>query len=203
VAALTEVASAANGERRGDSMETTLAANLRSGSGKGTARKLRSEGKLPAVMYGPGHDATSLTVDPVALTTLFRKTGDRNTIVTLQVEGKDVPVLVREVQKHPVTRELVHVDFFQVTSERKVEVTIPVSTVGRAKGALLGGRIRLIRRSMRALCNYDNIPKTIEVDVTPLDIGDMVKASELVVDDTVELLFGQDFYVLTLYGNRQ
>jgi large subunit ribosomal protein L25 len=181
-------------------METTLAATIRTDSGKGIARKLRAAGKLPAVMYGPGHDAVPVVVDPTELQNIFRLTGDKNTIVDLQVDGRGVPALVRDVQRHPVTRELLHVDFFCVAEGRKIEVLVPVEPVGEPVGAVLGGRIRLIRRVLRARCEYGAIPSSFIVNVDHLDVNDMIRVSEIVPPEGVELVYDVDYNVITLYG---
>ena len=125
-------------------VDTSLQASSRDNFGKGWARKVRQEGQLPAVMYGPLTEPQPLTLDPNQLLTIFKETQDRNTVVRVQVDnGGDVPCLVREVQRHPLSRELLHVDLYAVNPEGEVEVMVPLTTVGRPKGAVLGGRIRL------------------------------------------------------------
>ncbi|MBX2800452.1 MAG: 50S ribosomal protein L25 [Myxococcales bacterium] len=185
-------------------MDTTINVQVREATTKGGARKVRAEGKLPAVVYGPAHEPRPIVVDPVALTGLFKHTQDRNTVVDLKIgEEAVVPCLVREVQRHPVSRQILHVDFYAVDREADVEVMVPLTTVGRPKGALMGGRVRLIRRTVRAACRYDRIPSEFEVDVSHLDIGDMVKASEIPLPDGVRLVYDNDYNVITLYGKRR
>lgn len=181
---------------------TMLQASRRTGDGKGAARKLRARGVLPAVVYGPEHDPVSITVDPGALTDIFKKSQDRNTIIDLDIEGEKLPVLVREVQRHPVSRKILHVDFYRVSAERPVEVMVPIRPYGRPRGAVLGGRLRVIRRALRARCRYDRIPKDFPVDVSPMRIGDMVRASQIKLPEGVELVADHDINVLTLYGKR-
>lgn len=184
-------------------MNTNLNAEVRSGeSGKGVARKIRKAGKLPGVVYGAGNEATAVIVDPKALTDMFMATRNRNTVVNLEIDGTTHPCLVREVQRHPLSRQMLHVDFYKVPEEDAVTVMVPIQGVGRAKGMTLGGRLRLIRREVRIRCNYKHIPATIDFDITPLDIGDMVKASELPLPEGCELDADNDFNVMTLYGKR-
>lgn len=184
-------------------METTLNAELRpNATGKGNNRKLRALGKLPAVVYGPEHEATPVSVDPHALDAIFRNTRNRNTIIKLMVNGEAVDCLVREVQRHPVTRAFEHVDFYRLSESRPVEVMVPVSTVGKSKGASIGGRVRIIRRELTVACSYDHIPSTLEVDVSTLDIGEMMKASEIVAPEGTKVLFAKDFNVVTIVGKR-
>ncbi len=184
-----------------------IEATLRSESGKGLARKLRAQGRLPAVMYGPHTEPLSLALDPQVLINLFRTTQNRNTVVDVKMAGEAddnaVPCLVREVQRHPLTRDILHVDLYAVDREGEVEVMVPLTTVGRPKGAILGGRIRLIRRTVKASCRYDRIPEKFVVDVSHLDIGDMVKASEIPLPEGVSLVYDHDYNVITLYGKKR
>jgi large subunit ribosomal protein L25 len=183
-------------------MDTNLAVEIRSGSGKGDARKLRAAGKIPAVLYSSGEQATQLTLDPTQLTEIFRQTGNRNTIVQLDLNGGSVSALVKEAQRHPVSREILHIDFLQVQDGKQIEVMVPLRPVGRAAGAALGGRVGVIRRKVKVRCAFDLIPEALDIDVTPMNVGDMVKASEIVTPEGVEVVFDHDFYVLSLYGKR-
>ena len=183
-------------------MNTTLEAEQRNPGKKGDARKLRRSGRVPAVYYGPAQDPMSLAVDPEVLVRLFQATGDRNTLVQLKVDGSDYPALVREVQRHPVTREIQHVDFYSPPQDKPIEVMVPIVTVGKPAGAILGGRLRIIRREVRALCLFNKIPVNLEVDVTHMNVGDMVRVSEVKTPTGVELLYDNDFNVVTVYGKR-
>lgn len=181
---------------------TSLQAAIRTDNGKGNARKLRAAGRVPGVVYGPYHESIAISIDPNTLSDIFKQSRDRNTIVELQLEGETVPTLVREVQRHPLTRELLHVDFYRVSKERPVEVMVPLVPQGRPRGAVLGGRTRLIRRELKVRCTYDRIPSGLPVDVTPMQIGDMVRVSQIKAPQGVEILYDHDFNVVTVYGKR-
>ena len=184
-------------------MDTTIEVTPRADTGKGWARKARAAGQLPAVVYGPSYGPRPITLDPTPLVDLFRRTGNRNTVVQVSLgDGETVPCLVREVQRHPVSRQILHVDFYAVDREAEVEVMVPIRPVGRPKGAILGGRLRLIRRQVRAACRYDQIPESFEVDVSPMEIGDMLSASQISLPDGVRLVQEHDFNVVTVYGKR-
>lgn len=182
---------------------TSLQVEIRQDSGKGVARKLRATGKVPGVVYGPESDPVSVAIDPRALTDIFQETRNRNTIVELQMDGKTVPCLVREVQRHPVSRDLLHVDFYRLADDRQVAVDVPLVPIGRPKGAVLGGRLRLIRRTLTALCLPKDIPASFEIDATPLNIGDMVRSSEINLPEGVKLKLESDINVLACYGKRK
>jgi len=184
-------------------MENKLEANVRTDEGgKSHARKLRMAGQIPAVVYGGGGEATRVSFKPKALLDLFDATKNRNTVLTLELGGEAVPVLVGEVQRHPVNRTLVHVDFIRVSEDRPVTVMIPVNPTGKPKGAVAGGRLRVIRRELKARCRYDRIPERFNLDVSEMDIGDFYKASAVPTAEGVEVLFEQDFNVLSVEGKK-
>lgn len=181
-------------------METAIEVMPRSDRGKGAARKIRAAGKVPAILYGPTSTPRAVSVDPEALVAIFDQSRDRNTVVRVQLEGNEISCLVREVQRNPLTREILHVDFYAVGEGAEVNVKVPLVAVGKPKGALLGGRVRIIRREVRTVQAWNQIPRQIEVDVSPLDIGDMIKASALVLPEGVRLERGPDFAVVSLDG---
>jgi large subunit ribosomal protein L25 len=182
---------------------SALSAASRPPSGKGGARKTRAAGRIPAVVYGRGRQAETIAVDPYALGELFKTTGNRNTIVQLEIDGaKAVPCLVRDVQRHPVSRALLHVDFYAVP-ETPIEIMIPVKTIGRPKGLLLGGHLRLVRRTLKAVCTYDRIPDALTVDVSELDVDQFMNISQIPVPDGVRLVYDRDFPVVNVYGKSK
>ena len=181
---------------------TTLSATVRSQFGKGAARKARRSGQVPAVMYCPDHETVHLSFAPKDLVDIFRETQNRNTVLSIEVDGQTVPTLVKKVQRNPLTREILHVDLYRLSEARPVEVMVPLETTGRPVGAVLGGRVRLIRRDIKARCVYTKIPSSFVVDVTPMNIGDMVKASEIPAPEGVEVVIDNDFNVVTLYGKK-
>lgn len=179
-----------------------LTANPRSEMGKGAARKLRAAGQLPAVIYRAGQPATSITLDPHELENAFRKTGNRNTLVDLGVDGKNFVCLVKSTQRDPVNAELLHVDFFEVDSNENVVIDVPVSTVGKAAGVVAGGKLRIVKRYLRIQCKPGDIPDTVAVDVTPLAIGDFVRVSQIPAPTGTEIIAPNDFNVVTVIGKR-
>ncbi len=169
-------------------------------TGKENARKIRSNGKVPAVIYGAGSAATSIEVEPNVLVDLFRKTNNRNTVVHLAVDGKHVPTLVREVQRHPLSREILHVDFQAVAKDQPVVVPVPVRVIGKSKAVGVGGRINVVRRSVKVASAYDRIPEFVDVDVSELDVGDVVRVSKVPMGDGTEIVFDNDFQILSVEG---
>jgi len=180
---------------------TSLHVGLRNDNlGKGASRKLRATGLVPGVVYGQDQAPLAVSFNALDLTNIFKQTGNRNTIVSLDVEGEVVPTLVREVQRHPVERDILHVDFYRLSDTKAVVVEVPLATTGKPAGALMGGRTRLIRRSVMVRCVPSAIPAVFEIDATLLNIGDMVRASEITLPDGVSLVAESDFNVVTCYG---
>ncbi len=184
-------------------MDTNMNATVRQDDvGKGAARKLRAAGRLPAVVYAQGAEATPIHIDPLTLTTIFRKTENRNTIIHLEIDGESVPCLVRDAQRHPLTREILHVDFYRLAEGQSVLVDVPLEPTGRPAGASLGGRLRVIRRTVSVRSDWSAIPATLPVDVTPMVIGDFITVSAITVPAGVEIVYESDFNVLSVYGKK-
>jgi large subunit ribosomal protein L25 len=179
-----------------------LSANPRSDMGKGAARKLRAQGLMPAVIYRAGQPATSISLDPHALEQAFRKTGNRNTLVDLAIDGNNFVCLVKATQRDPVDSKILHVDFYEVSSDEYVVVDVPVSTTGKAAGEVEGGKMRIIKRDLRLRCKPADIPDTIVVDVSELSVGDFTRVSGIVAPSGATIIAGSDFNVVTVLGKR-
>lgn len=180
-----------------------LNATPRGETGKGVARKARSAGRTPGVVYRAGGSATPVSFDVAALATIFRKTADPNTLISVQVEGADArPCLVREVQRDPVSRKVLHVDFYEVDADYVVTVEVTLTSVGRAAGTRAGGTMRQLIRSVTVQCAAGSIPKTIEMDVSPLENGTFLKVSEILQPPGVKIVYTRDFNVVAVEGKR-
>ncbi len=180
-----------------------LSATARGDTGKGVARKARSAGRTPGVVYRAGGSATPVSFDVASLATIFRKTADPNTLISVQVEGKDArPCLVREVQRDPVSRNVLHVDFYEVDTDYVVTVEVSLTAVGRAAGTRAGGTMRQLKRSVTVQCAAGSIPRTIEMDVTPLENGQFLKVSEIPQPAGVKIQYTRDYNVVAVEGKR-
>lgn len=180
----------------------TLRATSREPSGKGGARKVRKSGMVPGVLYRQGRAAAALSFDVADLAAVFRKTADPNTLIHVALDGAELPCLVREIQRDPVSRDVLHVDFHQVAADEPVVVDVAVNAVGRAVGTRAGGRLRVIARSLTVRCPAGSIPARIDVDVTNVDVGQFIRASQVVPPPGVQVVFRQDFNVVTVEGKR-
>ena len=161
-----------------------IKANKRKDAGQGAARTHRREGRVPAILYGHGEESVSITVDRNELDRLVHSISIENTIVDLDVEGGGYKVLIREIQRHPVRKDFVHVDFFHVAMDEKIHLEIPVVIVGTAEGVKnKGGILDHQLREIEVYCLPGNIPEKIEVDVSALDIGESIHVSDLDLPD--------------------
>lgn len=171
-------------------VKTGLRATRRYETGKGVARRLRAAGKVPAVLYGKDQESISLTIDAREALQLFYSISVENTIVNVQIDDdkEEVETLVREIQMHPFRPDLIHVDFYSIERGVALEVDIPANYIGTPQGVRDGGVLEVILHELRVKCIPSLIPDTIEIEISGLDIGDSIHASEISTDEGVELL---------------
>ena len=151
--------------------------------GKGSARKLRSMGRLPVILYGPETDSIMLSLDYKQLKKTLRGKSAESIIFDLRVDsnGKNNSkrVMIKEIQKDPVTRDYLHVDFYEISMEKELEVDIPVYLVNTPIGVSEGGILEHIRRELKILCMPKNLIDKIEVDVSGLDVGQSLHIEDI------------------------
>ncbi len=164
---------------------TTLQAEVRDSRGKGPARRLRAQGKLPGVFYGAGVEPTPLTLSPKELTKALRGERGRNVVFKLSIGGKDELAMVKDVTTDPVSQELLHVDLYRVFEEKELEVDVPFHTHGRAQGVVMGGILNVTRRTLPLRTTPANIPVSIDVDVTPLNLKDTISVEQVELPEGV------------------
>jgi large subunit ribosomal protein L25 len=167
----------------------TLSASTRTDLGKSAVRKLRAAGKIPAVVYGHGEETQSVSIDAHEIELLFSRISVESTMITLKIEGRkgaDLRTLVREVQKHPVKANVLHVDFYQLHAGEKVTVHTPIRLLGTAAGQREGGILNQSLDTLDVRCLPDNIPSVIEIDISGLHIGDSIHVRDLPLPEGVE-----------------
>jgi large subunit ribosomal protein L25 len=192
------------GTALGEKNMKNLTASSREKTGKGNNRRLRAEGDMPAVIYGGEGEALSLSLSSHALTRALRGENRRNTLIGLEIDGADAqPVLLRELQADPVTRDLVHADFIRVDLKTAVTIKVPVEMTGKAKGALLGGRMRMVRRVVDISCLPENIPASFAVEISDMDGGDSIRYSACPSADGITKVFRNDYVVVQCVKGRE
>src|SRR5438270_11383729 len=159
----------------------SLAASPRQASGKGGARQIRVRGRVPAVIYGHGRDTHALELEAKALEKALTGIEPASTIIELAVDGKAaVKTLIREIQRHPLRPDIIHVDFYEIHAEEKVKLKVPVHLVGNPDGVRnAGGVLDQVTREVEIEVMPDNIPDRVELDVTALKIGDSLHVRDL------------------------
>src|SRR3989441_3454057 len=166
-------------------METILEATTRETFGKNEARRIRREGKVPAVLYGGDtKGATPIAVEPRALLKILHSESGQNTLISLKLAGAgDTRVLVKDFQVDPVTHQVLHADFYRVAMDKLIQVTIPVVVKGEPKGVKQqGGILEFIRREIEVECLPADIPENVEVDVSELMLHQGIRVRDLTVD---------------------
>jgi len=159
-----------------------LEVEVRKETGKGPARRLRARGRVPGVLYGRELPCTPIAVDQKKFRKALATPHGLNTVLDLELSepaGKHVLAMVQDHEVHPVSRELLHVDFCTVDPNREVDVRVPLVTTGKAEGEKEGGRLVLVFRQVPMRCLPAAIPVKVEVDVTALKIGQSIKAGQL------------------------
>lgn len=181
----------------------TLKATLRSSAGKGTARKLRAAGQVPAVLYGHGEKPRPLAVNAHELGLLIAAVNVENTLVRLDIDGEGPQdVLLREVQMHAYKPEALHVDFFHVHGDEKLHVKIPVRLTGTPVGVHTdGGVLDHVLYDLDVECLPGNIPDGVEIDVSNLALGESVRVGDIPPRDGVKFLQDAELPIASVVGS--
>lgn len=180
--------------------ELNLTVQKREGTGKGINRRLRAGGEIPAVVYGPESDPIPVKID---YKTLYRIMHGQSlsTLINLEIEGdKDNPrkVIIRELQKDPVSGDLVHIDFHHIPLDKPLELTIAVKTTGIPVGVkTFGGIVQQVKREIDISCLPSNIPDDVVLDISELNVGDALHVSDIHLEN-VEILTSQARTLVTV-----
>jgi len=179
----------------------TLPAELRERAGKGASRELRREGRVPAVIYGGKEEPTPIHVEERALQRQLGTGHFMNSIVMIEVGGKTVRALPKDVALHPVTDRPLHADFLRLARDAKIQVAVPVVFVNEdaSPGLKKGGVLNVVRHDLELVCESDKIPDEIALDVTGLDIGDSIHISQVSLPAGSEsAITDRDFTIATI-----
>lgn len=165
-------------------MDATLQAEKREGRGKNEARRLRAQGRIPAVLYGAEKGkAVEIAVDPKVLLRILHSESGVNTLIGLQLDGGDTRVLVKEYQLDPIDHKLLHADFYQVAMDRTITVTVPIVLKGEAKGVKQqGGIVDFVNRDIEIEVLPGDIPENITVDVSELLLHEGIRVRDLKIE---------------------
>lgn len=183
-----------------------LKTKIRTTTGNGPARRLRMSGQVPAVVYGPKTEPVLLSVNKSDLEQLFKKGGIGQVVLNLVIqkngETLTMPAMIKELQTHPVSRNFIHIDFYEIKMDQKITAKIPVVTTGIAKGVELGGILQIIRRELEVECLPLEVPESIEIDISDLDIGDSIHVEKIRLEGEIEFLEDDNYTVVTVLAPK-
>ncbi|HEY6089530.1 MAG TPA: 50S ribosomal protein L25/general stress protein Ctc [Gemmatimonadaceae bacterium] len=181
----------------------SFSATAREGTGKGSARTLRRQGQVPAVIYGHGRDPQPLALNARDLDKLLSHIQAESTVIEVTVGGHTAKTLIREIQRHPIKRQILHVDFQALVAGEKVTVSIPIVLNGVPEGVRLeGGVLDQTLRELEIEVDPSNIPDHAELDVTNMVIGDSLHVSDIKLPEGVEILDDPETSVAVLAAPR-
>src|ERR1017187_7107691 len=162
--------------------EIVLEAEQRPSATKGAVKAMRVKGRIPGVAYGDDGAAVALSVDEKSVQAILHSKGGRNTLISLKIGDASQPVLIKEIQRHPITRALWHVDYHRISLKKKIETKVPVHVKGEAPGVKMGGGVlEHLVREIRVRCLPTEIPAFVEVDISGLQLNEGIRAKELVL----------------------
>ncbi|MCL1908845.1 MAG: 50S ribosomal protein L25 [Holophagaceae bacterium] len=185
-------------------MDEAIAVALRTELGKSACRKLRREGLIPATVYGLGEETVSLKISPKIIAKVLASETGINSLIYLQREGTDIKrhVIIKDLQRNPVTGRLAHVDFMRVDPNRKVCVRVPFRLVGTPIGTKEGGRLEFVHREIEIECLPKDIPAHIDIDVTHLKISDSVRVEEVKLPASLQVMDSPNNVICVVHGQR-
>jgi len=177
-----------------------LAAQPRERAGKGASRAVRREGRVPAVVYGEKQAPELVSLDPRDVVREMHKTGFFTRVFDIEVGGRAIRALARDVQFHPVTDKPEHVDFMRVSDTTRIRVAVPVrfANADKAPGIKRGGVLNVVAHDIEVFCTITTIPRMIEVDLAGLDINDSVHISSINLPEGVKPTIARDFTVAAI-----
>ena len=179
----------------------TLSAEARDRAGKGASRAHRREGRVPAVIYGMKEDAVSIHIEEKRLVKELQSGHFMNTIVMLEIDGKTIRTLPKDVQFHPVNDRPLHVDFLRISEHAKITVAVPVTFVDEedSPGIKRGGVLNVVRHELDLVCDAAEIPEEIEVSLKGYEVGDSIHISAITLPKGVEsAITDRDFTIATV-----
>jgi len=165
-----------------------LKVERRDSAGKGVARKIRAEGRVPGVVYGHGVDPMKVTVDSKELFHVLHTEAGMNVLIDLRVDSEHLLAMPREVQRDHLRGRFIHVDFIRIARDEKIAVEVPIHIVGESHGVKEGGVVEHHLWDLHVECFPQDVPSAIEADITRLGINESLKVSDLTVPDRLTVL---------------
>lgn len=183
--------------------QTKLVATSGRPTGSAAARRLRAEGHVPGVLYGHGMSPLSVTVERRDLRLALSGPAGVNTVLSLEVDGKSYPAVVKELQRHPIKRTVNHIDFLQVNMNEEITVAVPVHLEGEAKAVLAeGGLVDPAVDTIEVLTTPNNMPNQFVIDITDMQVGDVIRLADVPMPAGVTATGDPEMPVVTVILTR-
>ena len=182
-----------------------LQASVRKSVGNGPSRVLRRAGQTPAVLYGRKTEPLLLSVNTKDLELILKQGSFGQFILNLVIQnGKKMTkaAMIKELQTHPVSGQLIHIDFYEVDMNRQIRVMVPVVTTGQSPGVEEGGMLNIVRRELEVFCLPGDIPESFEIDISELTIGDSIHLEDMPLGDNVEVVADVNYTVVTVLSPK-
>lgn len=181
-------------------MPTVIEAQARHAGSKNANRRLRASGKIPGVIYGPGKQPAVISIDPNDVIAILHSDAGRNAIVTVNVDGSEHNnAMLKDYQLDPVHGNLIHADFVEIAMDRLLQLTVSIDLIGEPQGVKIGGGIMdFVTRSVEVECLPSDIPESIKVDVSALNINDYIRVKNLQTDAKVKMISEPEIVVVTV-----
>ncbi|WP_395735690.1 50S ribosomal protein L25 [Prosthecobacter sp.] len=173
-----------------------LQAEVRTQSGTGAVKRMRKAGTIPAALYGRKVKASSIQVHGKTFSKLLEGSASDNILVSLKIAGEEQLALVQEVQHDYLRGGILHIDFHAVAADEEIHANVPVVTVGEAKGQKQGGMVEAIHHEIEVRCLPKNLPESIQIDVTALEVGQGIHVSEIAFPEGVTCRLGGDVVIV-------
>lgn len=176
--------------------EVALQAETRTERGSAHSRRLRTSGRVPAVLYGRGMEPISLTVDARELATTLHTDAGMNILIDLKLGADTHLAMARQLERHPVKGTMIHIDFLKIARDQKVTVEVPITFEGSSSGVKEGGQLDHHLWHVSLECLVTAVPERLVLDITNLAVGQILRVSDIPVSDGVEILTGADEVVI-------
>ncbi len=179
-----------------------LDAQLRTLTGKNVNRRLREDGFIPAVLYSHG-ESKNIQIKQKDFFKTFHGHVSESVILDLNIEGNSELAFIKDYQRNPISGDVIHVDFFKVTKGEKITTNVPIEITGSPVGVKMGGNLEISEREIEIECLPKDLPETITVDVTDLNIGDTIHASDVEMVESMKLITHPDVVIAAVQATRQ
>ncbi len=181
----------------------SLVAQIREGTGTGSARNLRKSGMVPATIYGAGKEPLSIAVEEKELTKHYRKPQYISQVIELELGDKKHKILPKDIQLHPITEVVRHADFVFLEQDiQKMEIPIVYLNKELSIGVKRGGYFNTVKRTLTILCPIDSIPRKIEIDTINMPIGKSIKAKEVSLPEGAKLVGDPNLVIASIIGRK-